>query len=1666
MKRFGLFKLSLLLLSILTITIGQAPDVLAADPDPEIPTTWPPVIYDTVSLCLGDTLIDTIGFWSENSSDPNETVELVEGPGTLEVERPEGWLRAIYKYVPPVEGDFSIRVQHIDSGVIKENVEFVYTVYLNYPPTVEDQYHSIFSCDPIGLREHQVVATDPEGDDITFVLLSGAGSIDEVTGLLSYTPDTSGVYSFLVEVFDICGADTGIVEDTIAINRDPNVVTADDLDLSLCGPQTICFDAFVNDPDGNLETVVVSHGYYDSNTDRICIDLVNGGIYEVVLTATDSCGAQSVDTTVLTVSINEAPVLDLGDDFSVQLCGAQEICFDIIISDDNLTDIFTDPWVNYNDQTGQLCFTPDTSGVYTLTVTIVDECNLELTDTVMVTVDYAGSPWVDLGDDFSVKLCELGEICFDVGVVDPFQTLLLNLGQYNSQTSQICFTPDTSGIYTLTAEVTDSCNAMAYDTVVITVEIGNAPVIADIPDTTVYLCEPREICLPLVVSDADGDLKEVTSNIGEIRDDEICFTPYDAGVYELIVTALDSCGATDVDTAYITVETDQEIQPICPNDTTIFFCELDTACFQIEGIPPGTDVSVTGVNAWFDDQTHEVCFFAECATVNHIIVSVTTDCGTYECDFYVTVECNADPLILLPTDTTLAVCDEGENVCLPVGLGDADGNIDRVEVIGGVYHPEINRICFGATGSGQYQIIATVFDSCEAFDVDTIIVTVIENTAPVITVDLQQTEFSLCESIEICIPVDIVDAEGNIISVITSNGEYDPATGELCFTADTTGYYCFTITATDICGLTDEESFCVTVFNDDPVITAPNDTSLEVCELTEICLEFDTSDADDNIVEVTVNLPGASIVGNQVCFTPDDFGVFEIILTVTDACHGIDVDTAIVTIYSGGYAFIVCPQGMQYASLCQPDSVCITMPITPASADVTVEVGGTANGSYNPTTGEVCVYIDQSGIFDVHVVAEAMCGSDVCDFSLQVDLGQALDLQCPGDFDTLLCLVSPTTLCFPVSVNDPGAEVTVTVDGSPSGTFEAGFVCVPIEEPGEYEIVVAAENDCGSDACTTMVTVFADEVPQVHLPTQIYTFERCPDDTDEICIPEDIWATDAEGAVSITQVCGPAGAFELYPGHNDSGRVCFVPESFGSYEFCFEITDDCHVIEESFLIDVIEKEDCDVCVTLWMDAGDCTPVGLMKNVDVMIETNDPIGGFDLLMKFDISVISLQGVTKAGSEIEQWEYFTHRLDDLDNGLVRVVGIADINNGPYHPPEESLTPDGLLFTMVYFVANDQNLGDQFVPINFVWYDCGDNTFSDPTGGDLYLDLRILSVEGNMIWDEDDDANYPESARLYTYQGAPDVCLVGDKVQPIRCIEFFNGGICIIHPDSIDARGDLNLNEIAYEIGDGVLYTSYFIYGLAVFQVNVAGQIAASDVNADGITLSVADLVFLIRVITGDADPIPKLTPYTEPLDLTTEYDGSTLTVTTDAVSDIGAAHLVFDLQAGDVVTDVRMADDATDMELRWDVVDNQLRLLMFSFESASIPAGEHNLIEISFDGTDKPNLSHTEIVDYNGRPYQLTSKTSKPETYSLSQNYPNPFNPTTTINFTLAKTSDWSLTVYNINGKVVRQYSGRSEGELQVEFDAKDSNGASIASGIYLYRFETEDFADTKKMLLLK
>lgn len=93
---------------------------------------------------------------------------------------------------------------------------------------------------------------------------------------------------------------------------------------------------------------------------------------------------------------------------------------------------------------------------------------------------------------------------------------------------------------------------------------------------------------------------------------------------------------------------------------------------------------------------------------------------------------------------------------------------------------------------------------------------------------------------------------------------------------------------------------------------------------------------------------------------------------------------------------------------------------------------------------------------------------------------------------------------------------------------------------------------------------------------------------------------------------------------------------------------------------------------------------------------------------------------------------------------------------------------------------------------------------------------------------------------------------------------------------------------------------------------------------------------------------------------------------------------------------------------------------------------------------------------------------PTSFALRQNYPNPFNPSTVILFDIPERTHIELTVYNIlGGRVCTLINGTCQaGSHTAIWSGRDDAGRQMASGIYFYRLESEEFVDTRKMVLLK
>ena len=598
-------------------------------------------------------------------------------------------------------------------------------------------------------------------------------------------------------------------------------------------------------------------------------------------------------------------------------------------------------------------------------------------------------------------------------------------------------------------------------------------------------------------------------------------------------------------------------------------------------------------------------------------------------------------------------------------------------------------------------------------------------------------------------------------------------------------------------------------------------------------------------------------------------------------------------------------------------------------------------------------------------------------------------------------------------------------------------------------VVRATASGTGTYTDGSVNIIVTNEAPVITCPTQLklVPFGSCKDQT-----------------VTATDACNDPIHFTLesvVP--NDPGVTATIDPNSGVLHFCASSS---AIGDFSVKVWASDTKDSVSCEVPYAILDHCPFVlqiskehnvlqGQYRTVPVSLNTADVVqglGGFDILIGYDASALSFQDATIGdafGPSGCGWEYFTYRFNPNGNcgtncptGLIKVVGLAETNNGPNHPAcDLPSTLPAVLFNLNFLVSNNRTLNCQFVPIRFYWMDCNDNVFSNTAGDQLYVSCSVAEYENPLVNIQDRSVGFP------TYLGAQAECLVGlqGKPAPISDIDFINGGIDIVCSDSIDSRGDLNLNGVAYEVADAVMFTKYFLVGLPAFMPYPEPAIAASDVNADGIPLTVADLVYLIRVIVGDAQPFLKLTP----IEVNYTFNDGILNVP----QKMGAFYVVF---AGNVtptnLTNMEMATNFDGVNTRCLLYPNFNHVATLETAKGEIVACNAPIVSI-------------EMATALGSPVIATRI---PTSYSLAQNYPNPFNPETRIEFELPLNSHVSLVVYDLLGRQVRSLS---EGDLtagshSIVWDGRDDSGSQVASGVYLYRLTAGSTQLTRKMLLLK
>jgi hypothetical protein len=163
------------------------------------------------------------------------------------------------------------------------------------------------------------------------------------------------------------------------------------------------------------------------------------------------------------------------------------------------------------------------------------------------------------------------------------------------------------------------------------------------------------------------------------------------------------------------------------------------------------------------------------------------------------------------------------------------------------------------------------------------------------------------------------------------------------------------------------------------------------------------------------------------------------------------------------------------------------------------------------------------------------------------------------------------------------------------------------------------------------------------------------------------------------------------------------------------------------------------------------------------------------------------------------------------------------------------------------------------------------------------------------------------------------------------------------------------------------------------------------------------------------------------------------------------------------------------------------LRISLAGASQPAADGSLVTVSFDVLDTSQSSSIQpppcdaiakaqmaITEFRLNGGRLKSTIENlPGAFALLQNYPNPFNPETWIPYRLSEPADVTITIYNVNGQMVKRlglgtrmpghYIDRARAAY---WDGRNEAGEEVSSGIYFYQLKAGQDDSVRKMIIAR
>jgi hypothetical protein len=250
-----------------------------------------------------------------------------------------------------------------------------------------------------------------------------------------------------------------------------------------------------------------------------------------------------------------------------------------------------------------------------------------------------------------------------------------------------------------------------------------------------------------------------------------------------------------------------------------------------------------------------------------------------------------------------------------------------------------------------------------------------------------------------------------------------------------------------------------------------------------------------------------------------------------------------------------------------------------------------------------------------------------------------------------------------------------------------------------------------------------------------------------------------------------------------------------------------------------------------------------------------------------------------------------------------------------------------------------------------------------------------------------------------------------------------------------------------------------------VSLNDQIEAYDA---ALTLRLA--VGLPRFPTAPALSSPKICRLN-----VSDYDAHRLEVSIDLndVRDVYSADIVMTYDPSKLtVADVSKTSAVSEWLSADGAKSGKLRI---SLAGVSEPVSNGSLVTVTFDGDGVQDaIKQLDITEFklNGGTLKATVE-NLPKAFALLQNYPNPFNPETWIPYELSSPADVTISIFSVNGQMVRhlELGSKMPGHYvdtskAAYWDGKNESGEMVSSGIYFYQLRAGHDAAVRKMIIVK